>query len=525
MLARQSQSPAYWKDNFRATRADVEYLFSLFLEEELPLTNREMALRLIQWRLTQEADAIRRVIERGQVYTPKQEYAIGQELLFPALGYASGTVVADRDGENPDYGPFRVVTVEFEDKKRRDFAAAFQADHKLNDAVSGDFGIDSEAHDVEAIFAESAESIIDEIEARLVEEDDAVYFGGRWFLRSLMADINVGHMHLAEAMLDIGGGGPIATADLVNDLELAKNIPQPLKEFSLDVALSEDERFDEVGPRGRVWWFLKRLEPADVTKPPEQIVYEPIPYQREQVRGELAQVEYDIDDEYSDLLPPAQPADQVTLTLIYPHRRAGTLPLTSRAAPLFPTADEASRVIFTFFDAQTQQEFKAWVVRDGRFVAGMGEYYRTHKLPIGAYVTLKRTDDPARLIIDFESHKARSEYIRLAIPQNNKLTFANFKRSIGAGYDDLLALGAEDIAGVDTIWQQTHRNKRVSLVDIMRDLMPELSKLNPQNAVHAKTLYSAVNVIRRCPPGPIFSALVTRPEFENAAGPYWRLSG
>jgi hypothetical protein len=138
-------------------------------------------------------------------------------------------------------------------------------------------------------------------------------------------------------------------------------------------------------------------------------------------------------------------------------------------------------------------------------------------------VTVKTTDDPSRLIIDFDAHRPRTEYIRLAIPAEGRLTFANFKRSIGAGYDELLILGAEDLEGVDAIGAAA-RDRRRSLVDTMRDLIPELARLNPQNAVHAKTLYSAVNVVRRCPPGPIFAALVSRPEFQHVGGPYWRLS-
>jgi hypothetical protein len=48
--------------------------------------------------------------------------------------------------------------------------------------------------------------------------------------------------------------------------------------------------------------------------------------------------------------------------------------------------------------------------------------------------------------------------------------------------------------------------------------------MTPQRTVHAKTIYSAVNVLRRCPPGPIFATLVARPEFEHVGGPYWRLT-
>src|SRR5205085_2084383 len=208
---------------------------------------------------------------------------------------------------------------------------------------------------------------------------------------------------------------------------------------------------------------------------------------------------------------------------IYPHRRVGTLPLTSRIARMFPTAISSPRIRVTLVDAQDGAEFAGWVVHEGKYVLGLAEFYKRHKLPIGAYVTIRTTEDPGRLIVDFDAHRPRTEYIRLAQPTNGKLTFANFKRSIGAGYDELLILGAEDLEGVDAVWGQARDRKR-GLAEIMKDLIPELARLNPQNSVHAKTLYSAVNVVRRCPPGPIFAALVSRPEFEHVGGPYWRVS-
>src|SRR5262249_5988501 len=211
------------------------------------------------------------------------------------------------------------------------------------------------------------------------------------------------------------------------------------------------------------------------------------------------------------------------LTLIYPHRRVGTLPLTSKIQNLFPTAEEAPRIRITLIDGQTQEEFPGWVVPENKFVFGLDPIYRRYRLPIGAYVSAKATDDPARVIIDFDSHRPRTEYIRLAVPVDGRLTFANFKRSIGAGYDELLIVGAEDLEAVDAVWR-TARDRKRGLVEIIRDLVPELARLNPQNAVHAKTLYSAVNIVRRVPPGPIFAALVARPEFQHVGGPYWRLS-
>ncbi|HVO69955.1 MAG TPA: hypothetical protein VMT24_07920, partial [Aggregatilineaceae bacterium] len=156
------------------------------------------------------------------------------------------------------------------------------------------------------------------------------------------------------------------------------------------------------------------------------------------------------------------------------------------------------------------------------YIFGLDEFYRRHRLPVGGYVTVRATDDPLKFVIDLDAHRPRTEYIRLAVPVEGRLTFANFKRSIGAGYDEFLIVGAEELEAVDALWT-TLRDRRRGLVEITRDLIPELAKLNPQNAVHAKTLYSAVNIVRRCPPGPIFAMLVAVPEFQPVGGSYWRL--
>jgi hypothetical protein len=39
--------------------------------------------------------------------------------------------------------------------------------------------------------------------------------------------------------------------------------------------------------------------------------------------------------------------------------------------------------------------------------------------------------------------------------------------------------------------------------------------------VHAKTIYSAVNVLRRVAPGPVFALLSTEPCFVAMGGGYW----
>src|SRR5260221_5992374 len=59
------QSPAYWTGSFKVTRPDVEFLFSQFLEQERPLSDRDLALRLIRHRIAQEEEKLKKQIERG----------------------------------------------------------------------------------------------------------------------------------------------------------------------------------------------------------------------------------------------------------------------------------------------------------------------------------------------------------------------------------------------------------------------------------------------------------------------------
>ena len=42
--------------------------------------------------------------------------------------------------------------------------------------------------------------------------------------------------------------------------------------------------------------------------------------------------------------------------------------------------------------------------------------------------------------------------------------------------------------------------------------------LSTQGTVHAKSVYSAVNLLRRAAPGPVFAALVSNPRFQATGG-------
>lgn len=524
LLQLQTKTQQYWTERFEITDEDIDYIFNVFLETETPLTSKELAKHLIRSRLEQEAQALRRQIESGDLFQPQNQYDVGQRIVFPALDYKAGEVIDERAGHNPEHGEFTVIKVTFEDGVQREFASGLQTPHALNIDAEAELHAPEQNGDTERLLREYGDDIVYLIEERLRQEDDAVYFAGRWFLKSLLADVGIAHLHLAEAVLVMHEGGPLQTKSILNELDLPQEINQRLQAFSLDYALFNDNRFDEVGPAGEVLWYLSEMEPDEVKAVPQWLQYEPVDYNWQLLSDELATLERSIDDELSNFRSPQNTADSVTFSLNYPHRRTGTLPLSSRLRHLFPTAYEAPHILMTLVDGQTGDEMIGWVVREHRYVYGLAEFYRRHKLPIGAYITVRRTDDPSRVIVDYQAHRPRTEWIRLAQPhESGRLSFENDKRAIGAEYDELMVLGADDLKGLDALWISSS-SPRQGLADTMRSLIGELQHLTPQNAVHAKTLYSTVNAVRRCPPGPIFATLVARPEFEHVGGPYWRIT-
>ena len=88
----------------------------------------------------------------------------------------------------------------------------------------------------------------------------------------------------------------------------------------------------------------------------------------------------------------------------------------------------------------------------------------------------------------------------------------------------MIIVGVSNLPDVDSLGKELQA-KRVPLAQLLRGLLLELSKQNPQGTVHSKVLYSTLNVLRRCPPGPMFATLLANPDFDYVGGNYWKLSG
>lgn len=521
----------HWARNFVIEQRDIEHLTGLLLEKETPLDSEELARALIEERVNEEAAVLRERYKDARLYNPSLSYEGGQKVIFPEFDYETAVIKSIRPGNNSDYGEFNVISVEFDDDdlntvgKYREFAANLTTPHELSesDDDSDDLSGFGELT-VDEVLEAAHDEILEELEDKLRASDELIYMAKKWFPRDLLLEVNVGHLNLAEAVLDIAGGGPLTTNDILEQIGGLGNSPMSLQEFSMNYALNQDSRFDEVGPAGEVLWFLSRLEPQEVQSTPTMLRYTAIEYDRNLLTPEMLALEAEIGDELTLNKSPQNQPEEITVTIPYPHRRLGTLPLNPQTRAVFPTARQTPRVYCTLVDGQDGEEYPAWVARNEGYVFGLAKFYRKHKLPIGVYITVRKGDEPGKIVVDFRAYKPRTEWIRLIVPKNDQITFENQKRAIGAEYDELMILGADDLAGVDALFQQAQQQKK-SLTSILKTLIPPLGSLTPQGTVHAKTLYSAVNVLRRCPPGPIFATLIANPDFQNVGGHYWKLSG
>jgi len=506
---------------YEVSDRDLEFIYNLLLDREVPLTPAEMTRALVEERLASwlaEAEAERAADLPS--YLPTEGYLLGQTLRFPHLGGQIGRVTGVRPGENPSLGAFEVIAVSLDDEKPREFAARL-SDHALARASAeaetpeGEIGVDTilQAHGRQ-------------LEAKLVERlagtPDIVRIAGRWFPTQLLAEVNVGHLNLAEAVLDMAAGGPLPTGDLLPHLGLADSVDPLLAAFSVDYALQEDERFDEVGPAGQVLWYLRRLEPPEVLFRPPRLEPASLALPPARLSDASLALCHQLDDELSAFPAPGGEQDVVRLALLFPHWRVGTLPLSSHLGPLFPTAYEAPRIRFILVDGHSGERFPGWVVRAERYVFGLEEWYRRHEVPPGGLIEVRRGESPGEVIVQVVDRRRRTEWIRtVTIGEGGQIGFSMLKQPLGAAFDDQMVVGLPDLAAMDQAWLSGPQRK-MPPDRLVPSIFRELAKLNPQSAVHGQALYSAVNVLQRLPPEVILGELESQPYFVHVGDHYWR---
>jgi hypothetical protein len=528
MIQLKTQTAEYWQEDLVIDDQDLEHLYGLILEGSVPRTLDQLTLDLVEWQCRSEEAIIKAELEKGEPYRPRDSYKVGQQIVFPALGYALATVTGVRSSYNPQYEPFKVIQMRFEGEEGiREFAAELNHPHKLNVEGNGSELLPGGLSPGE-LYAAYGSQARQKLKERLQTGTswEFVNFGDEWFLKGLMADIHVGHLNVAEAALDVKGA-PLSPEELLKVLELPADLDRSAQIFSLNYTLRGDNRFDDVGTDDNILWFLCRLEPPEAIHPPRRLQYSPQPYSREEISDELLELEREIEDEATEptvfgLYPQKKPIYTVVFALTYPHYRVGTIPLTPRLAALFPQSS-TQRTKITIIDGRSGQKMTGWVVHQHKYVYGLDKWYEEYRIPVGAYIKIGQTKDPLTFIVDYEPRRMKREWIRVAKVVEGKLTFEMQKRPISCQYDELMIVGEDKPAEVDSLWVAAEETEK-PIFEVIREVFPELAKLSPQGTVHAKTLYSAVNVVRRCPPGPIFAELCTQDCFNSVGDGYWMMT-
>jgi hypothetical protein len=523
LLPRQTQTASFWRDQFEVTSKDLDFIYSLLVDTQGSKTSSELASALIAEYIRREDARIESELAKGAVYVPSEHFEVGQTLVFPAMDFAAGEVVGERPGQNPEHGDFRVIEVKFADSNgaSREFASDLTTPHRLSETSSADLLNNESLLSVEEIYSLYQDEIDESLLFALEEGDrsnEFVQVAGKWLLADMLAEVHVGHLNIAEAMIEMQGE-PIATENLLPEVELDGNVPQPMQRISLEHGMGSDKRFARVKVNGDIRWFLTRLEPPEVVSMPASLKPVIPSYNRSILSVELLQIEWELDDEWGESTLSSETPSVVpsaTLNLIYPHRRAGSLPINGRTRSFFPVDTDVTSMI-TFVDGRWGNRHTGWVVPKGRYVTGLAEWMEEHAVPVGAFITLERTETEGEILVDFRTRRPKREWARIATPDLNKgqLNFEMNKIQIACEYDETMIVATEDAEGVDELRQQLLDND-VELQDIVDQIVPELTKLNPNGTVHAKSVYSAVNIIRRCPPGPIFHALISNPTFRDA---------
>lgn len=515
----------YW-NTFEVSDEDLEFLYNYLLEVEQPQTSEDLIRPLVEERIRKEKSALEaRQLARGIIYLPQNHYEVGQTIQLPALDWKTGKVTAVRPGSNPDLPPFEVIEVQFNGSEKRLFAAGLE-DHALNhpNAASADPMLDPDQ-----VIATYGTDLTASLTDTLESSPDLTRIGFKWFPRALLVDINIGHLNLAEAVLDMVGGGPLPTRDLMEQVDLPDDVDANLNEFSLNYALQEDKRFDEVGPAGEVLWFLHRLEPEPVRETPLHLRYARPAADEDDLSEDIIEAFKDfgpqvIDELQPELNPPAGSApESVTFCLLYPHLRSGTLPLAGALGQLFPTAYESPRIQFTFVDGNTGDGFSGWVVRPNHYVYGLQEWYSSQGLIAGSLIHVQQGKAPGEVLIRAEKKRGVRDWVRTAvIGSDGGVVYSMLKHNLTATFDERMAIVVSDMEALDKVWENNAK-KRVSLAQTIRTVMGEMAKLSPQSHVHAQELYAGINILRRCPPGPILNLLFESPWAKHLGNLYFRL--
>jgi hypothetical protein len=513
---------SYWRDEFQVAGADIDLVTGQILEAGRPQRLGALASTVIMRRMQVEKDAATRQARSGEIYQPKGHYEVGQTVVFPMLDFASARVVGVRPGENPKYGSFSVIRVELDNEPgEREFAADLDAPHPLNAPIE-DLVVSTDSSVSEADLVRAFEHYVAlKLEPVLEEAAEFVRFDGNWFLRDLLPEIHIGHLNLAEAMI-YEAGHPLPAREMLTELDLPVTGSREAQLFALSRALSEDSRFDNVSITDESIWFLRALVPEAVYERPAVLVPAFKSQGGEYIGLTMLDMVEEIGDELDDVDAATVPRDGTSMRfeLNFPHLYAGTMPASQRLLRMLPASTQRYYPI-TLLDSRNQRRLDAWVLPDERYICGLKEWYTSAGLCVGAEVTVTPTEEPMTLSVSVVPVRSRrSEWIRSATMAEGDLVLQMQRSSVQVRADRNTLIDVPNGEEIASLMAQA-ADAQLSLSATVRTAFTELAKLGSGGTVHAKSLYSAANLLRRTGAVPVFAELTRRACYDPVGDGLW----
>jgi hypothetical protein len=174
----------------------------------------------------------------------------------------------------------------------------------------------------------------------------------------------------------------------------------------------------------------------------------------------------------------------------------------------------------TLSDQRNKEKLAGWMMPSAGYAWGLGDWYQRHELPIGSVIELHRGDGPSTFGLVHDQGKRKAEWIREAKVFNGRLTFSMQRKAYTCRYDKHLLIEEGSVEELDPLWVSPS-SPPPSLFDYLTELFPELAKLSGQGLVHAKSLYAAVNLTRRCGAIPVFAELTRHACFDPVGDGNW----
>ena len=522
---RQTQTQQYWLEDSAIHEKDAEYLYEHFLEIGEPQTIDQLTVQVMEYRCRQEEESFSSRDGDTLIYQPGDEYAVGQQLVFSALSYAMGQVVSVREGDNPRHGHFSVIKVQLQGEDApREFASGLAQEHAVDQSVlrleqSQDLLSPDQLYE---LYGHTTRDLLQEA---LLQNEDFTHLDGHRFLRELMPKVSDYHLNIAEAII-YDHHQPLTISQLLGGFEQAdwqSTRKVSSQAYALSYALCHDARFAQLGTLGKSTWFLSDLIPPSARRKPTRLIPSHWARGGEWLSRELHEFVTSLADEAdqlessSDVEPGS--VDSVRFFLIHPHLREGTLPLTSRAIAMLPERP-AEHFMVTYLDELNKEEIPGWMVPSQGYASGLDEWYRKHEIPIGCELTLSPADAPFTFLVSYKVRKRKREWVIGAQGRDGRLTLRQLQKAPTCGFDKDLMVGESSPGELDELWTNPDEAGQ-SLFALLSMLCPELAKLDGQGRIHAKTLYSAVNLTRRSGAVPIFAELTRHACFDPVGNGHW----